>query len=148
MPAEPNRGQRAITHVVRQPMTAAVAFELARAVAELPLDAVSSVTLSLRWVGELDASGVASLVRVFSHLAVSGRDLHLEDVAPHIEHRLNQIGLGELVLPTAVENRGAEPARRWSTTPPGADPVRRWSTSPASRAPRESIPPSRPPPAA
>ena len=81
------------THVVAWTMSGGAAFELGSELSRLPLEHIDHVELSLRRVSELDVSGIASLVRVFSQLSSQGKGLVLSDVAPAVHCTLKRVGL-------------------------------------------------------
>jgi anti-anti-sigma regulatory factor len=110
MRAEPLRHERSVTHVVRESLVGRDALTLPSQLARLPLDDLDEVTLSLRWVGEVDASGIVALVRAYSHLEQRGKRLRLVDVPAHVHDHLRTIGLTDL-LPVNV--RPATARRRW-----------------------------------
>ncbi|MCA9561193.1 MAG: STAS domain-containing protein [Myxococcales bacterium] len=110
MRAEPVQHERSVTHVVRESLIGRDALTLPSQLARLPLDDIDEVTLSLRWVGDVDASGVAALVRAFSHLEQLGKRLRLVDVPAHVHDQLRTIGLADL-LP--VNARPVTARRRW-----------------------------------
>ena len=63
-----------------------------------PLVRSSRLELSLRAVKAIDASGVALLVRLKSHLARVGGSLALTDPSASLALELRRIGLASLVL--------------------------------------------------
>lgn len=110
MRAEPRQHERSVTHVVRDALVGQDALTLPSQLARLPLEDIDEVTLSLRWIGDVDASGVAALVRAYSHLEQRGKRLRLVDVPAHVHDHLRIIGLADL-LPVNV--RPAVTRRRW-----------------------------------
>jgi len=66
----------------------------------LPLSELAGakcVVLSLQKVYRIDESGLAMLVRLYSHLRVRGSRLHLVDVPVSVRETLERIGFSHLV---------------------------------------------------
>ena len=84
----------------------------------LPLGELASadhVVLSLTNVADVDAAGLAMLVRLYSHLRVRGTTLNLVDVQGPCEDLLRRVGLDRLLATAAT----AKPqARRHAVTMP------------------------------
>lgn len=58
----------------------------------LSLDQISELSLSMRYVRRIDASGVASLLRLQSNLERQGKRLWLRDVGSELAAELKLIG--------------------------------------------------------
>ena len=84
----------------------------------LPLGELASadhVVLSLTKVGDVDAAGLAMLVRLYSHLRVRGATLNLVDVQEPCEDLLRRVGLDKLL---AAGTTAKPQARRHAVTMP------------------------------
>ena len=66
-------------------------------VASVPLSRKRGVRLSLRAVRSQGTSEVVALVRLHTHLAVRGKSLLLDEVAPAVARGLRSVGLAELL---------------------------------------------------
>ncbi len=84
----------------------------------LPLGEMASadhVVLSLNKVSDVDAAGLAMLVRLYSHLRVRGASLNLVDVQGPCEDLLRRVGLDKLL---AAGTTAKPQARRHAVTMP------------------------------
>ena len=81
------------TYYLADQLTGNDAIRLASRLRRLPLEQFQKVVLSLRNVTSLDASGLAILVRLYSQLVASGRQLALRDISPVIHEQLAAVGL-------------------------------------------------------
>ncbi len=76
------------------------ALALAGDLAELPLLRARRLTLSLRNVDRIDASGLVALVRLYSQLEAAGVVLALVDVSLEVAGELRRLGMASfLVVP-------------------------------------------------
>jgi anti-anti-sigma regulatory factor len=69
------------------------AFALVQGLRRLPWERIQSLTLSLRGIDQIDASGIAALVRLHSQLATSGRRLRLCHVSAPVAADLERVDL-------------------------------------------------------
>ena len=81
------------TYHLADQLTGDDAIKLARRLGRLPLEQFQKIVLSLREVTSLDATGLAILVRLYSQLVASGRQLALRDISPAILEQLAAVGL-------------------------------------------------------
>ena len=72
-----------------------------------PLDPVRRIELRFDERAGLDASGVAVLVRLYSHAVRTGRELKLSHVPAHVLATLTEVGL----RPLLTIDSNTEPAR-------------------------------------
>ena len=63
----------------------------------LPLEHVTDLELSLHRIDAIDTSGVAALVRLYSHLSRCGKRLTLIDVSERVYACLADIGLSRVI---------------------------------------------------
>jgi anti-anti-sigma factor len=87
---------RTHTHQLEHDLHGAQALELARELNHFPIHAMDRMVLRMNKVQHLDATGLAILVRLFSHLSARGKHLELDCLTPSIRHFLDQHGLTEL----------------------------------------------------
>lgn len=69
------------------------ALALVQGLRPLPWEHIRQLTLSLKGIGRIDASGVVALVRLFSQLTATGRRLRLCHVGPEIRAELDRLDL-------------------------------------------------------
>ncbi len=76
------------------------ALELCEFASRLPLGTVQALHLSLSRVEAIDTSGIAAIVRLFSHLAREGKALALTDVSSDVFEMLSRTGLVSVMAVT------------------------------------------------
>jgi anti-anti-sigma regulatory factor len=84
--------------IIREDLSGSAAFELAETIASLPLDRVDGVRLTFRATARIDVTGVAVLVRLYSRLNASGKELVLGDAPPEIVSTLDALGLSAMLV--------------------------------------------------
>ena len=65
--------------IIREDLSGSAAFELAETIASLPLDRDDGVRLTFRSSARIDVTGVAVLVRLYSRLDASGKELSKQE---------------------------------------------------------------------
>jgi anti-anti-sigma factor len=81
------------------------ALELANRLSVAIADDVDALVLSFKDVADMDVSGVAALVRIYSNLEQSGRRLVLTDVPLRIRDFLDSVGLAHLLLQPSARTK-------------------------------------------
>jgi anti-anti-sigma regulatory factor len=114
-----------LNHIVENHLVGHDALGLARELSALPLEQATGLTLSLRNVAVIDASGVAALVRLYSQFEAAGKVLDLVDVSASVFHELERVGIDACIsvdaaAPTRSESRSKPPP------PGGAGRFMRW----------------------
>ena len=71
-------------HITTKDLVGSDATSLAQRLSAAPLDSADSLVLEFDERARLDESGLALLVRLYSHLARSGRKMFLSRVPPEI----------------------------------------------------------------
>ena len=84
------------TYYLADELTGESAIRLALRLRKLPLSQFQKIVLSFGNVTSLDATGLAILVRLYSQLVTSGRQLVLCDVSDEILTQLKPVGLDSL----------------------------------------------------
>ena len=92
-PLYPLKAVASFEVIIREDLSGSAAFELAETIASLPLDRADGVRLSFRASARIDVTGVAVLVRLYSRLDASGKELVLGDAPPEIISTLDALGL-------------------------------------------------------
>jgi anti-anti-sigma factor len=118
------------TYFLADDLAGTTAIGLAKRLEKLPIERFDTIVLSLREVEHIDASGLAVLVRLYSRLASTKRQLVLRDISPPIAELLEGVGLGSV-----FEDRSFEPGARPSTAV-------RLRALPPDQPPREGVPAS------
>ena len=92
-----NAHQNEYTHVVRRRLKGIESMGLSADLARLPLEDCDRLFLSLAWVRDVDASGIAVLVRLYSQMTRQGKTLMLTDVPRGVRAQLDRYGLTTVI---------------------------------------------------
>lgn len=83
---------------VRTDLCGTEAFGLAHQVRDLPLEQAEGVRLRFAPTAEMDVTGVAVVVRLYSQLSASGKRLVLADAPLKMRRALDELGLAPMLL--------------------------------------------------
>jgi anti-anti-sigma factor len=88
---------RRVTLAIETGLMGDASMTLLDHVRALPFGNFDALHMNLKSVGEVDVSGIAVLVRIYSHLRRLGKRLVLTDVSDAVQHRLGAIGLDKVI---------------------------------------------------
>ncbi len=88
---------REVILAVREDLVERNALRFADSLQRIPFQRFDRIVLSLAGVRNIDASGLAVLVRLYSHLMSKKKDLVLTGITLPVLGILNQIGLNEVM---------------------------------------------------
>ena len=88
---------RIFTYAIPHPMTGEAAMQLSETAQNFPYERLDCLWLSFDSVSAIDASGVAVLVRLYSHLVKLGKRMQLVACEPKLVKLLAEAGLADVI---------------------------------------------------
>lgn len=85
------------SYIIRDELNGAQALRFAAEVAQTSLAHIDTVEFSLRYASGVDVTGLAVIVRLYSQLQASGRELTLTEVPERIEAAFAAVGVTHLI---------------------------------------------------
>lgn len=98
-------------HIVKKDMLNQDALQELQTIKQLSLEQTRTLELSLRHVSEIDASGVASLLRLQSNLSRQNKQLVLCDISPSLHEQLRSVGADRVFTLMPQLNKQPQTAR-------------------------------------
>lgn len=108
---------RSYTYRIGYDLTGRRALSLAQELARIPIAEIDALILTLAEVKTIDASGLAVLVRLYSHLMRSKKFLVLKEFSPEVEGILRRVGLESVLVEAEEPSALRDPARHRPWTP-------------------------------
>ena len=102
--------RRIYSLIVNRPLAGKDAMKLCGDLSVLPYHEIDGLELSLKHVERIDATGVAVLVRIYSHLMRTGRSFVVIDVPQRVMRVLTVSGLDGVIRTAAAEMQVGDPA--------------------------------------
>lgn len=102
------------SYIIRDELYGSNALRFAEQLGAVSLDHVDGIELSLGRNSRVDVAGLAVLVRVYSHLEATGRELVVRDAPAHVRSQFARIGLSSLLADEPRSSLFAAPFARFA----------------------------------